>query len=79
MSTGTVEAAREDGARAAHEILAGEPGTSARRWLGPLALISLALFAVLTILVVAGVTRVGFDLPVERAIQHVPWGPLRTG
>ena len=76
MSTGTVESAREDGARAAHEILAGEPGPSARRWLGPLALISLALFAVLTILVVAGVTRSGFDLPVERAIQHVPWGPL---
>jgi membrane-associated phospholipid phosphatase len=26
--------------------------------------------------VISGTTRAGFDLPVERAIQHVPWGPL---
>jgi undecaprenyl-diphosphatase len=40
------------------------------------ALISLLLFVVLTVLVISGVTRAGFDLPVERAIQQVPWGPL---
>src|ERR1700721_913275 len=66
----------EDGSRAAGEILAGEPGPSARRWLGPLSLISFLLFVVLTILVVTGLTRSGFDLPVERAVQQVPWGPL---
>ncbi|MFZ0130487.1 MAG: phosphatase PAP2 family protein [Candidatus Dormiibacterota bacterium] len=76
MSTGAVESTLADGGQAASEILAGEPGPSARRWLGPLALLSLLLFAVVTILVVSGVTRTGFDLPVEHAIQHIPWGPL---
>jgi membrane-associated phospholipid phosphatase len=76
VTTGPVESTLEDGSRAAGEILAGEPGPSARRWLGPLSLISFLLFVVVTILVVTGVTRSGFDLPVERAVQHVPWGPL---
>ena len=76
MSTGAVESTLEDGGQAASEILAGDPGPSARRWLGPVALISLLLFVVLTVLVISGVTRAGFDLPVERAIQQVPWGPL---
>ena len=65
-----------DASRAAREVLAGEPGPSARRWLGPLCLISLLLFVAVTVLVVSGVTRSGFDLPVERAVQQVPWGPL---
>lgn len=76
VTTGPVESTLEDGSRAAGEILAGEPGPSARRWLGPLSLISFLLFVVVTILVVTGVTRSGFDVPVERAVQHVPWGPL---
>ena len=76
MSTGAVESTLEDGSQAAQEVLAGEPGPSARRWLGPLSLISFLLFGVVTILVVSGVTRSGFDIPVERFIQHVPWGPL---
>lgn len=76
MSPGPVEATVEDGAAAAHEILAGEPGPTARRWLGPLALTAFALFVVVTILVVVGLPHSSFDLPVERAIQHVPWGPL---
>src|SRR4029077_6110764 len=71
-----VDATLEDGSRAAGEILAGQPGPSARRWLGPLSLISFLLFVVVTILVATGVTRSGFDLPVERAVQYVPWGPL---
>jgi membrane-associated phospholipid phosphatase len=65
-----------DGAQAVHEIIAGTPGPAARRWLGPLALIAFLLFAVVTVLVVTGVTRAGFDIPVERAVQHVAWGPL---
>jgi len=44
--------------------------------LGPLSLISFLLFGLLTVLVITGVTRAGFDIPVERAAQHVPWGPL---
>ncbi len=76
MNTGAVESTLTDGSQAAHEVLAGAPGPSARRWLGPLSLISFLLFGVVTILVVSGVTRAGFDLPVERFIQHVPWGPL---
>ncbi len=76
MSTGAVESTLTDGSQAAHEVLAGEPGPTARRWLGPLSLISFLIFALVTILVISGVTRSGFDVPVERFIQHVPWGPL---
>jgi membrane-associated phospholipid phosphatase len=66
----------EDGAHAVQEIVAGTPGPAARRWLGPLALIAFLLFAVVTVLVATGVTRAGFDIPVERAVQQVAWGPL---
>jgi membrane-associated phospholipid phosphatase len=76
VSTETVDSTLADGSRAAREVLAGEPGPSARRWLGPLSVVSFALFGLLTILVVSGVTRSSFDLPVERAVQDVPWGPL---
>lgn len=76
MSSGADEGAIDDGARAVEQVVAGRPGTAARRWLGPLALISFLLFGVLTALVITGITRAGFDIPVERAVQHVPWGPL---
>ncbi len=76
MSTTPLAAVADEGARAAHEILAGRPRATARRWLGPLALIAFVLFGILTLLVVNGGTRAGFDLPVERFVQHVPWGPL---
>ena len=76
MTTGTVESTLQDGTQAAQEILAGEPGPAARRWLGPLALIAFVLFAILTVIVVTGATRSGFDLTVERDIQHIQWGPL---
>ncbi len=76
MTRDPVDSTLADGSQAAHEVLAGEPGRSARRWLGPVSVTSFLLFAVLTVLVVSGVTRTGFDIPVERAIQHVPWGPL---
>ena len=76
VSTGAVETTVADGTQAAREILAGEPGPAARRWLGPLALTAFLLFAVLTVIVATGVTRSGFDLSVERAVQQVSWGPL---
>jgi undecaprenyl-diphosphatase len=76
MSTSAGDPALNEGTPAAREILAGEPGPATRRWLGPVALISFVLFVVLTVLVASGVTRAGFDLPVERAMQQVPWGPL---
>jgi membrane-associated phospholipid phosphatase len=76
VSTGAVESAVQDGTQAAQEVLAGQPGRAARRWLGLLALTAFLLFAILTIVVAGGVIRSGFDLPVERAVQHVPWGPL---
>jgi membrane-associated phospholipid phosphatase len=76
VSGGTTEATIGDGAQAVQKVIAGRPVPAARRWLGPLSLISFVLFGALTVLVIAGVTRAGFDIPVERAVQHVPWGPL---
>jgi membrane-associated phospholipid phosphatase len=76
MSTGAAASTIDDGAQAVQEVVAGRPGPAARRWLGPLSLISFLLFGVLTVLVITGVTRAGFDIPVERAVQHVAWGPL---
>ena len=74
MRIGVGESAVEDGA--APEIRAGAPGAAERRWLGPLALCGILLFGVVTALVLSGVTRAGFDIPIERAVQQVPWGPL---
>lgn len=61
--------------RAAQEVLAGDPGPSARRWLGPLSLVAVALFAINTYLVINGMTG-RFDQPVAAAAQTFPWGPL---
>jgi undecaprenyl-diphosphatase len=63
-------------AQAAQEILAGEPGAAARRWLGSLSLIAFLLFGVTTFLVLSGSPRAAFDVPVEHVIQQLPWGPL---
>ena len=62
--------------QAAREVLAGDPGRVARRWLGIVCLVALALFVVDTILVLSGALLTGFDLPVEHAIQSINWGPL---
>jgi membrane-associated phospholipid phosphatase len=60
---------------AAAEVLAGQPGPTARRWLGPLALVVLALFVVDTYLVVTyGVLPL--DLSTTTWIQQINWGPL---
>lgn len=64
------------GADAVEEILAGEPGPAARRWLAPLAALAVVLFALNTAFVLSGHSRASFDLPVERAVQGAPWGPL---
>jgi undecaprenyl-diphosphatase len=61
--------------RAAKEVLAGGPGPTARRWLGPLSLVAFALFAINTYLVINGLAA-RFDLPVAAAAQTFPWGPL---
>ena len=61
---------------AAQEVLAGDPGPTARIWLGPLSLVAFVLFAINTYLVLNGATRGGFDVPLARAAQAFPWGPL---
>ncbi|PZR83783.1 MAG: hypothetical protein DLM65_01150 [Candidatus Aeolococcus gillhamiae] len=61
---------------AARQIIAGEPGPAARRWLGPLCVTAFALFVVTTFFVLTGWTRSAFDVPIAHAVQQVPWGPL---
>jgi membrane-associated phospholipid phosphatase len=61
--------------QAAAEVLAGRPGPTARRWLGPTALVVFVLFAIDTFLVVAN-DVLPFDVPIARFIQQVNWGPL---
>jgi len=67
---------QQHGAEAATELLASEPGPAARRWLGPLVVVAFVLFVLNTALVLSGDSRAGFDVPVEHAVQSVPWGPL---
>ena len=43
---------------------------------GHLAAAALLLFVLNTFLVLTGVISTGFDIPVEHALQTVPWGPL---
>ena len=62
---------------AAREVLAGDPGPSARRWLGPLSLVAFALFAINTYLVLNGLTS-QFDLSVAATLQAFPWGPVTS-
>jgi len=61
--------------KAAAEVLAGRPGPTARRWLGPTALVVLVLFAIDTWLVVAN-DVLPFDVPIARFIQQLSWGPV---
>jgi membrane-associated phospholipid phosphatase len=61
--------------QAAKEVLAGQPGPTARRWLGPTALVVFVLFAIDTYLVVTN-SLVWLDLPITRAVQGFNWGPL---
>jgi len=61
--------------QAAAEVIAGRPGPTARRWLGPMALIFFLLFVIDSYLVVQNYV-LPFDLPIARFIQGVSWGPL---
>lgn len=61
--------------QAAAEVLAGRPGPTARRWLGPAALVVFVLFAVDTYLVIAN-DVLPFDVPIANFIQNLNWGPL---
>ena len=61
--------------RAVAEVIAGRPGPTARRWLGPTALVVFILFAIDTYLVVAN-DVLPLDEPVARFIQQLNWGPV---
>jgi hypothetical protein len=61
--------------KAVAEVLAGRPGPTARRWLGPTALVVFVLFAIDTYLVVAN-DVLPFDVPIARFVQGLNWGPV---
>lgn len=61
--------------QAAAEVLAGQPGPAARRWLGITTLVAFALFAIDTYLVVAN-SVLPFDIPITTFIQQLNWGPI---
>jgi membrane-associated phospholipid phosphatase len=61
--------------QAVAEVLAGRPGPTARRWLGPTALAVFILFAVDTYLVIAN-DVLPFDIPIARFVQQLNWGPV---
>ena len=61
--------------QAAAEVIAGRPGPTARRWLGPTALVVFVLFAVDTFLVVQNQVLPS-DIPIARFIQQLNWGPI---
>ena len=60
---------------AAAEVIAGRPGPTARRWLGPTALVVFALFAIDTFLVVQNQV-LPLDVPIARFVQQFNWGPV---
>jgi membrane-associated phospholipid phosphatase len=62
--------------QAVREVAAGDPGRTARRWLGWLSLVATIAFLVDFYLVSNGLTLSAFDIPVARAVQTFPWGPL---
>src|SRR5690348_5116510 len=61
--------------QAVAEVVAGRPGPTARRWLGPTALVVFVLFAIDTYLVVQNQV-LPFDVPIARFVQQLNWGPL---
>jgi undecaprenyl-diphosphatase len=61
--------------QAVAEVIAGRPGPTARRWLGPTALFVLVLFAIDTFLVVQNQV-LSFDEPIAQFIQQLNWGPV---
>lgn len=69
------QAVTADHVQAAKEVLSGQPSAAARRWLGPMVLIMLALFAIDTYVVVTR-SVLPFDIPITTFIQQLNWGPL---
>jgi membrane-associated phospholipid phosphatase len=61
--------------QAVAEVAAGRPGPTARRWLGPTALVVFVLFAIDTFLVVQNQV-LPTDIPIARSIQQFNWGPI---
>ena len=61
--------------QAAAEVIAGRPGPTARRWLGPTALAVFVLFAIQTYVVVSN-SLLQVDIQTTHFIQQVNWGPL---
>src|SRR5665213_514740 len=61
--------------QAAAEVIAGRPGPTARRCLGPTTLVVFILFAIDTFLVVQN-DVLPTDIPIARFIQNFNWGPL---
>jgi undecaprenyl-diphosphatase len=61
--------------QAVAEVAAGRPGPTARRWLGPTALVVFVLFAIDTVLVVQNQV-LWFDVPIATFIQQLNWGPI---
>jgi membrane-associated phospholipid phosphatase len=60
---------------AAAEIIAGRPGPSARRWLGPLT-IGVALLFVIDTYLVATHSVLPIDVPITTWVQGFTWGPI---
>jgi len=61
--------------QAVAEVIARRPGPTARRWLGPTALVVFVLFAIDTYLVIQN-DVLPFDVPIARFIQRFNWGPV---
>jgi len=61
--------------QAAAEVIAGRPGPTARRWLGPTALVVFVLFLIDTYVVVNHLT-IAEDLGTTLFVQQFNWGPL---
>jgi undecaprenyl-diphosphatase len=61
--------------QAAKEVLAGQPGPTARRWLGPTVLAVFVLFAIDTFLVKTH-SLLSIDVPLSTLIQQFNWGPV---
>ena len=70
-----VPAPLDEPKQAAAEVIAGRPGPTARRWLGPAALVVFVLFAIDTYLVIAN-DVLPFDVPIATFIQNLNWGPV---
>jgi undecaprenyl-diphosphatase len=61
--------------QAAKEVLAGQPGPTARRWLGPVVLVVFVLFLIDTYIVVNHLSF-SYDLGATVFVQQFNWGPL---